>query len=49
MIANDRKNMENLMKHKLEKMLFFDQKILEVANSIEVEISLKINYYEIIL
>ena len=27
----DRKNMENLMKHKLEKMLIFDQKILEVA------------------
>ena len=29
---NDRKNMENLLKHKLEKMLIFDQKILEVAN-----------------
>ena len=28
---NDRKNMENLLKHKLEKMLIFDQKILEVA------------------
>ena len=29
---NDRKNMENLLKHKLEKMLIFDQKILEFAN-----------------
>ena len=28
---NDRKNMENLLKHKLEKMLIFDRKILEVA------------------
>ena len=27
----DRKHMENLLKHKLEKMLIFDQKILEVA------------------
>ena len=25
--------MENLLKHKLEKMLIFDQKILEVANA----------------
>ena len=30
--GNDCKNMENLLKHKLEKMLIFDQKILEVAN-----------------
>ena len=29
---NDRKNMANLLNHKLEKMLIFDQKILEVAN-----------------
>ena len=28
---NDRKNMENLLKHKLQKMMIFDQKILEVA------------------
>ena len=28
---NDRKNMENLLEHKLEKMLIFDRKILEVA------------------
>ena len=30
---NDRKNIENLLNHKLEKMLIFDQKILEVALS----------------
>ena len=30
---NDRKNMENLLKHKLKKMLIFDQKILEVASA----------------
>ena len=30
---NDRKNMANLLNHKLEKMLIFDQKILEFANA----------------
>ena len=29
---NDRKNMENLLEHKLEKMLIFDRKIFKVAN-----------------
>ena len=35
--------MENLLKHKLEKMLIFDQKILEVANMDVFPIALIIN------
>ena len=35
---NDRKNIENLLKRKLEKMLIFDQKILEAANECKTQL-----------